>query len=130
MRSWSPVDQGRLLGTSERRIYYIVFHGCAEHIPIEQPPVVWIAEQVEAESVDSSESEAEAKDPGDAMVVRRNMTADLFLPGRQPAVQQAPPPPFPPPPPEAKRGPVIPIRLQEGLRTYPLELLLSPMPRG
>ena len=60
----------------------IVFHSCAEHILVEQPPVVWVVEQVEAELVDSSETEAKAKDSSDAMVVCCNMTADLFLSGR------------------------------------------------
>lgn len=46
-----------------------IFHGRAEHILAEQPPEgVLVAEQVEAESVDSSGAEAE--DPSEEMVVR------------------------------------------------------------
>ena len=61
-----------------------VFHGLAEHIPVEQPVrEVQVAEQAEVESVDSSEAKAE--DPGATMVVRCTMTADRFLPGGQQA---------------------------------------------
>ena len=67
-----------------------VFHSRAKHILVEQPPAVRVVEQVEAESVDSSE--VEAADPGDAMVVHHNMTANRFLPSEQPMVQQVPPP--------------------------------------
>lgn len=72
-----------------------VFHSRAEHIPAEQPPErVQATEQVEDESVDSSRAEAE--DPGEEMVVRRNMTTDWFLPSKRPTMQQrAPPPPAP-----------------------------------
>ena len=48
-----------------------VFQRHVEHIPVEQPlEGVQATKQVEVESVDSSE--AEAKDPGEEMVVRRN----------------------------------------------------------
>ena len=66
-----------------------VFHGRAEHIPVEQPPTIRVAKQVEAESVDSSK--AKVDDLGDAMVVHHNMTANRFLPNEQPMVQQVPP---------------------------------------
>ena len=70
-----------------------VFHRRAEHIPVEEPHEgAQATEQVEFESVDSSE--AETKDPSDKMVVHQNMTADWFLLGGRPIMQQqAPPPP-------------------------------------
>lgn len=68
-----------------------IFHSQAEHTLVEQPPVIQVAEQAEAESVDSSGAKAE--DPSDTMVVRRTITTDHFLPSGQPAIQQVPPPP-------------------------------------
>ena len=68
-----------------------VFQGHAEHILVEQSPKgVWAAEQVEAESIGSSEAKAE--DPAEEMVVRRTMTANHFLPIGHPTMQQQVPP--------------------------------------
>lgn len=64
----------------------IVFHDRAEHIPVEQPPEgAQAVEKVEVESVDSLG--AKAKDPGEEMVVHRNMITNRFLPGMGPIVQ-------------------------------------------
>lgn len=63
-----------------------VFHDRAEHIPVEQPPEgAQAVEKVEVESVDSLG--AKAKDPGEEMVVHRNMITNRFLPGMGPIVQ-------------------------------------------
>ena len=68
-----------------------VFQGHAEYILVKQSPKgVWAAEQVEAESIGSSEAKAE--DPGEEMVVRRTMTANHFLPNGHPTMQQQVPP--------------------------------------
>ena len=67
MRSWSPqIRVGSSVPMREGSTD-TVFHSRVEHIPVELPPAIQVAEQVEAKSVDSLE--AEAKDPGNAMVV-------------------------------------------------------------
>ena len=82
-RSPQLIRVGSLVPTRDGTVD-TVFHGHAEHIPVEQPVrEVQVVERAEAESVDSSEAEVE--DPGATMVVRCTMIADQFLPGSQQA---------------------------------------------
>lgn len=80
-----------------------VFHSRAKHIPVEDlQDEVRVAEPVKAKLVASLEADIE--DLGHKMVVHWNMTADRFLPGRQPTVQQQIPGGNQPPPPLALYG--------------------------
>ena len=90
-----------------------VFQGHAEYIPVEQPPVAHVAEQIEAEFVNSSEAEVE--DSINAMVVHCNMIVKRFLPSKQPTGQQAPPSP-----PRSRKRPRITVQAPRRPEEEPL----------
>ena len=92
-----------------------VFQGQVVHTSVKEQRIeVPTTKQVKVESIDSSSAKVENAE--DEMVVQRNMTADIFLPGGRPATQQQLPKTrnYLLQPPVTAKGLTIPTSLREG----------------